>query len=323
MSASEVKKGMHLHELKPIDQFTEQRKQTDSTELSRCPECNTEEIIVDYARGENICAFCGLVLSSHLIDNSREGRRAFSNDEKSRRDQTGSPISLLVPDLGLTTVIDKNTAISLQLRRIFKWNTRMSWDNRNMLIAATEIKRIGGLLNLPQHVKELAAKIYRQAFKHKLLRGRSIKAMVVATLYYACRVEQIPRTLLEILKFTDSDSHDVRRCYRTLIRELKLSVPALDPTILVPKFIASLDLSNAVEKTAIRIMKAYALKYNIAGRDPKGILAAAVYISCLLHQQHRSQNRIAMVIQVTEVTLRSRFKEMLKFIRVPLPAQYM
>ncbi len=288
------------------------------TELNYCPECESNNIIIDRARGENVCISCGLVISHHIIDQGREGRRSFSMDEKSKRDQTGSPVSALLPDLGLATVIDTSVQLSQRMKRIIKWNTRMSWSNRNMLIAATEIKRIGSLLNLPLRVKEYSAKIYRRAFKMKLLRGRSIKAMVAASLYYSCRAEQIPRTLQEILKFTDSDPRDVRRCYRTLIRELKLTVPTLDPIILVPKYITALQLDNDVEKTAIKIIKLYSKKYNIAGRDPKGILAAAIYVACLHHHQNRSQSIIAKTIQVTEVTLRSRFKEISKIIRLQL-----
>jgi len=291
-----------------------------STEIAQCPECTSYNIVIDHARGENVCGACGLVLSHHLIDSAREGRRAFSHAEKSKRDQTGSPVSALLPDLGLTTVIDTNSQLSHRMRRIIKWNTRMSWSNRNMLIAATEIKRIGGLLNLPLRVKEYAAKIYRQAFKLKLLRGRSIRAMVAACLYYACRAERIPRTMQEILKFSDSDARDVRRCYRTIIRELKLSVPTLDPILLVPKFIATLQLSNEVEKTTIKIISHYRKRYNVAGRDPKGILAAAMYVACLYHNEPRSQSRIAKTVEVTEVTLRSRFKEILRFVKIPTAA---
>jgi len=292
------------------------KPETDS-EFKICPECQSSDLILDQARGENICARCGLVLSHHIIDISREGRRAFSMDEKSKRDQTGSPVSALLPDLGLSTVIDKNHQLSQRMKRVIRWNSRMTWSNRNMLIAATEIKRIGGLLNLPQRVKEYAAKIYRRAFKLKLLRGRSIKAMVVASLYYACRSERIPRTLQEILKFTDSDPRDVRRCYRTLVRELKLTVPALDPFLLVPKYIAALQLSNEIEKTTIKIIKFYSKKYQVGGKDPKGLLAGAIYVACLYHGISRSQSRIAKTIQVTEVTLRSRFKEISKIIKLP------
>lgn len=285
------------------------------SDLTSCPECKATKIVTDPNRGEQVCGECGLVISHHNIDRSREGRRSFSMNEKSQRDQTGSPISPLLPDLGLSTVIDTNGALSQQMKRIIKWNTRLTWNNRNMLIAATEIKRIGSLLNIPQRVKEYAAKIYRQAFKLKLLRGRSIKAMVSASLYYACRVEHIPRTLHEILKHSDSKARDVRRCYRILIKELKLKVPNLDPILLVPKYTNALDLNNDVEKTTVKIINFYRKKYPVGGKDPKGIIAAAIYIASIIHKEMRSQSRIAKTINVTEVTLRSRYQEMRKIIK--------
>ena len=204
----------------------------DTPSSTECIECHSSNIIYVSDKGEFVCGNCGLVLSHHNIDRERQGRRAFSSEEKSKRDQTGSPVTALLPDLSLTTVIDKSGPLKPRMKRIIKWNSRMSWDNRNMLIAATEIKRIGTLMNLPRRVKEYSAKIYKKAFHLHLLRGRSIRGMVAASLYYACRAEKVPRTLQEVLEYADAEARDVRRCYRTLIKELKLKVPNLDPVIL-------------------------------------------------------------------------------------------
>jgi transcription initiation factor TFIIB len=262
---------------------------------------------------------CGLVISDHIIDQDLSGRRSFSTEEKAKRETKGSPINALMPDIGLSTIIDVSHTpnLSQRMRRIFKWNTRMTWSKRNMLIATTEIKRIGTILNIPQHVKEYAAKIYRKAFAMNLLRGRSIKAMVAAIIYYVCRVEKVPRTLQEIMELSPVQPREVRRCYRTVIRELNLTVPNIDPVILIPKFITSLDLTNDVEKTALLILKKYMKMFPVGGKDPKGLIAAAIYLASQHHGQIRSQNRIAQTLKITEVTLRSRFKEMQRLIRLP------
>ncbi len=287
----------------------------DTPAMDFCTECHSHNVIFVPTTGEFVCGNCGLVLSHHNIDRERQGRRAFSMEEKSKRDQTGSPVTALLPDLSLTTVIDKKGNLTPRMKRIIKWNSRMSWDNRNMLIAATEIKRIGTLMNLPRRVKEYAAKIYKKAFHLKLLRGRSIRGMVAASLYYACRSEKVPRTLQEVLNYADCKGRDVRRCYRTLVRELKLKVPNLDPVLLVPKYISALDLNNKVEKTAIKIIKYYSKVYVTSGKDPKGIIAAALYCASIIHDKSISQRKIALTIQVTEVTLRSRYKEMCRIIK--------
>ncbi len=154
--------------------------------LNYCLECGGKIISIQ-EKGEIVCGQCGLVISERALDMSHSGKRAFTKQEKEKRERTGSPISILLPDLGLSTIIPKENIKNPDLKRAAKWNSRMSWDKRNMLIATTELKRIGSNLNLPNHIKKAAIRLYIEAFKKKLLRGRSINGMVAACLYFACR----------------------------------------------------------------------------------------------------------------------------------------
>lgn len=283
----------------------------------KCPECGSEGIIEDDQRGESICSSCGLVLTDHVVNSGQE-RRAFTTEERAKRIRTGAPITNLLPDMGLTTVIDRPSPKNQKLRRAVKWQNRLPWSKRNILIATTEIKRIAGILNLPQDVKETAAKVYKKAFHKKLLRGRSIKAMVAACVYYACRASKIPRTLQEILDQTDVEPKEMRKAYRTLIKELNLKVPALTPTSLVPKYISDLGLSNRVENRVVQILQAVKKQRFVAGKDPKGLCAAAIYLAAKELGESRSQQQIAKAIGITEVTLRSRAKVFQKFLNIEI-----
>ncbi|MFX1280886.1 MAG: transcription initiation factor IIB family protein [Promethearchaeota archaeon] len=280
-----------------------------------CPECDGK-VIPLHERGEIVCGQCGLVISERIVDISHSGKRAFTKQEKESRERTGSPISILLPDMGLSTIIDKSNIKSPDLKRAAKWNSRMTWDKRNMLIATTELKRIGSNLNLPNHVKKAAIRLYIEAFKKKLLRGRSINGMVAACLYFACRERKIPRTLQEILEQTSISAKNVRRCYRTLIRELNLKVPSTDPISLIPRFIAELDLDADAENGTIKILQTFTSKFSTSGKDPKGLCAGALYLVCKMKDKRVSQKEIANLVGVTEVTLRSRYKELIKMLNI-------
>ena len=251
-----------------------------------------------------------------MVDYSHSGKRAFTTQEKNNRERIGSPISILLPSMGLTTVIDKKNIINPDLKRAAKWNSRMTWQNRNLLIASTELKRISSNLNLPDHIKKEAMRLYREAFKMKLLRGRSINGMVAACIYYACRKKGFPRTLQEILDESSENAKDVRRCYRALIRELNLKVPNTDPLSLVPKLITSLDLDLEIEDLVRKILNTYKKRIPTSGKDPKGIVAGALYLACKLRQKNYTQKQIADTVGVTEVTLRSRYKELTKKLNI-------
>jgi transcription initiation factor TFIIB len=283
--------------------------------LSLCPECEGKTISIQ-EKGEIVCSNCGLVISERSLDRSHSGKRAFTKQEKERRERTGSPISILLPDMGLSTVIDKSSIKSPDLKRAAKWNSRMTWDKRNMLIATTELKRIGSNLNLPDHVKKSAIRLYIEAFKKKLLRGRSINGMVAACLYFACRDKKIPRTLQEILDETSVNAKNVRRCYRTLIREMNLKAPSTDPISLIPRFITELGLDVDIENTTIKVLQSFISNFSTSGKDPKGLCAGALYLVSKKKDKRISQKEIANVVGVTEVTLRSRYKDLISKLKI-------
>ena len=285
--------------------------------LNICPECKGQ-IITIQDTGEVVCSQCGLVLKERIIDFSHSGKRAFTAQEKKIRERTGSPISILLPDMGLTTVIDKKNIVNPDLKRAAKWNSRISWEKRNLLIATTELKRICSNLNLPDYIKLEAISLYKKAFKRKLLRGRSINGMVAACIYYACREKRIPRTLQEILDETSISAKDVRRFYRTLIKEFNLKTPSTDPIALIPRFITELGLDSEIEGLTIKILNAYKSNISMSGKDPKGIVAGVLYLACKIRKINLTQKRIANTVGITEVTLRSRYKELIKKLNVSI-----
>jgi transcription initiation factor TFIIB len=220
--------------------------------------------------------------------------------------------------MGLSTVIDKQKITNPDLKRAAKWNTRITWQKRNLLIATTELKRIGSNINLPNHVKEEAMRLYIEAFKRKLLRGRSINAMVAACLYVACRSKGIPRTLQEILEESSVSSKDVRRSISILMKEFNLKSQSTDPVSLIPRYITDLGLNSEIAALTSKILTTYIANFPISGIDPKGLCAGAIYIACKLKNIELTQLEIANIVGITEVTLRSRYKELKKKLKISL-----
>ncbi|MEM0005579.1 MAG: transcription initiation factor IIB [Ignisphaera sp.] len=289
--------------------------------LTRCPSGN---IIYDEVRGEWICADSGEVIAEHVIDRGPEWR-AFTAEEKEQRSRAGGPINIALHDSGLSTVIDwydrdasgrrLDLKRRLEIIRIRKWHSRtrvQSNIDRNIMQALNELDRIANQLGMPRVVREEAAIIYRRAVERELVRGRAIESMVAAALYAACRIHGVPRTLDEISKFTKSGRKEVARCYRLLVRELALKIPIVDAAEHAQRIAFMLGLSGATVKTAIEIIQKARESGVTAGRDPAGVAAAAVYIAALLNDERRTQKEVAMAAGVTEVTVRNRYKELMK-----------
>jgi transcription initiation factor TFIIB len=277
---------------------------------NKCPECAGSVLNVP-ERGETVCEVCGLVVDERGLDRNHSGIRAYSKQEKDKKERNGSPISILTPDIGFSTIIERKEIKNPDLKRAAKWNSQMSWEKRNLLIALTELKRLGVILNFPDRVKKAAILLYKQVFRKKLLRGRSINGMVAACAYYVSKQENIPITFQELIDESSMEATMVKKCYKILMRDLGLKSQTTDPIALIPRYRVELGMDIETENKIINLLEKYLKKNSVCGKDPKGLCAGALYLVSKFKNLKVNQKHIADVVGITEVTLRSRYKELI------------
>ena len=299
-------------------------------EINKCPECGSTHLVRDYERGELVCMDCGLVIDDSYIDQGPEWR-AFDSEQRDSRARTGAPMTYKIHDKGLSTEISWNnrdsygksipTRSRAQLYRLRKWQKRIKVSNaadRNLTQALQELERISSNLGLPNNVRETAALIYRKAVKENMIRGRSIEGVVAASIYAACRMLDIPRTLDEIASVTRVKKREIGRVYRIMSRTLKLSILPSKPDDYIDRFCAKLKLGGDVKKKAYEIIRMADEQHILSGRGPTGVAAATIYIASILCNERRTQREVAEVAGVTEVTIRNRYKELVDKLNLPV-----
>lgn len=298
-----------------------------------CPGCGQVENLFDQNRGELICSRCGIVISDKLIDKGPEWR-AFDSDQRERRTRVGAPMTYTIHDQGLSTIIDwKNkdfagheipAKLRAQIYRLRRWQSRIRVSDateRNLTFALSELDRMASVLGLPKSLRETAAKVYRNAVKSHLIRGRSIEGVAAASLYASCRLCKIPRTLQEISEVARVDKKEIGRSYRFVAARLNLTSNPTKATDYVPRFVSELKLSSEVSKKAVEIINVAEKKGLTSGRGPTGVAAASIYLASIFFKERRTQRDIARVSQVTEVTVRNRFKELITRLNLDIPAK--
>ena len=300
-------------------------ERTDEREESEelvCPECGGS-LINDAEHGETVCEECGLVVEEDEIDPGPEWR-AFDSSERDQKSRVGAPTTQMMHDKGLSTNIgwqDKDAygnALSSRQRekmqRLRTWNERFRTRDskeRNLKQALGEIDRMASALGLPENVRETASVIYRRALDENLLPGRSIEGVSTAALYAAARQAGTPRSLDEIATVSRVEKMELTRTYRYIIRELNLEIQPADPKSYVPRFASDLDLSEESERRARQLLDAAKEQGVISGKSPVGLAAAAVYAASLLTNEKVTQSEVSEVADISEVTIRNRYKELL------------
>jgi transcription initiation factor TFIIB len=200
-----------------------------------------------------------------------------------------------------------------QYYRLRKWHKRLiESKDRNLSFALSELQRIISFLNLPKPVHERIARYYEEAVDKGLVRGRSIESVIAALVYAVSRQFGTPRTLDEIAEASGLEKREIGRTYRYVARELTVRILPANPRDFVPRFCSILNLSDKVQAHAISILKK-AKKIDItSGKGPTGVAAAAIYIACVLAGEKRTQREVASIVNVTEVTIRNRYKELVE-----------
>ncbi len=168
-----------------------------------CKSCRSRSMIFDGITGETICSQCATVISD---------RQTIIERDPNSKSEMGQPTSLVYPDKGLSTVITSSNTdaygTSLNQDQLSSVNKIRYYDklssnknhSRNLrnafaIMAATKDK-----LTLTDPVIERAAYYYRKTLDSKLIKGRSIKEMVVSSIYAACKEMDIPRRLEDVSK---------------------------------------------------------------------------------------------------------------------------
>ncbi|WP_435116038.1 transcription initiation factor IIB [Halolamina sp. C58] len=301
----------------------ETEEEQESVDELQCPECGGS-LATDTEHGETVCQDCGLVVDEDSIDHGPEWR-AFDSREKDEKSRVGAPTTNMMHDKGLSTNIgwqDKDAygnqlsaSQRQKMQRLRTWNERFRTRDskeRNLKQALGEIDRMASALGLPENVRETASVIYRRALSEDLLPGRSIEGVSTASLYAAARKAGTPRSLDEISAVSRVEKDEIARTYRYVVRELKLEIQPADPEQYVPRFASDLGLSDEAERRARQLLQTAKEQEVHSGKSPVGLAAAAVYAASLLTNEKVTQSEVSEVANISEVTIRNRYHELLE-----------
>jgi len=286
----------------------------------KCLRCGKNNLVTDSESRELFCSSCGFVIDEKISDSEPE--RMFS-DTSVNKSRTGDRTSLTRHDQGLSTIINPlnkdasgkplSASMKSSLNQLRKLNSRSSVNPsvaRNLQQALSELLKMKEKLSLSDAVSEKAAYIYRKALERKLVRGRSISALIASSLYATCRESGTPRTLKEVSSAINITKKDLSACYRLILKELDLKMPVVDSVSCIAKIASIANLSEKTKRYAIKFLKKAEQEQILAGKDPMGMAGSALYLASIVTDEHITQKDIAMAAGTTEVTVRNRCKNL-------------
>ena len=293
-------------------------------------ECNplvrNNTTVTDFETGEVICQKCGVVLQDKISHNRKDGN-GFTNNAYHSHIRNRSNIRF--HDMGLATTIDKfnqdstgkpiDYKMKIAMKRMRLWDARSQAKNsseRNLRIALSEMEKLREKLCLSDAITERSAYLYRKAAKAQLIRGRSIKGVIGACVYVACREMDTTWTIMDISKNLQENKSSIARNYRMLFQNLRLTVSVPDPIKCIVKIANNLEIPENTKREAIIIFDILKEKKLTAGKKPDAVAATVLYMASIKMNVNLSQQKISTISGITGVTIRNRYKEYIKHVEL-------
>jgi len=176
------------------------------------------------------------------------------------------------------------------------------------MLALSELGGLKDRLAVPDDVAKRAARIYLRALERDRIRGRAIPVLVASVIYAACRGSETPRSLKDVERAANIKRKHIARGYRFLVNELGLKMPVADSALCVERIAGRIGIAEGTRRSADDVLERARRSAAAAGKDPMGLAAAAIYFACVEAGEGRSQRDIAEAADMTESTVRNRYR---------------
>lgn len=280
--------------------------------------CGSNQIVDDHKNGYCLCIACGTILQSKLIDEGMEWR-AFgdSNIDPCR---VGAPSNPLLESEQLDTIIGGPGAAAFALNKIHLKST-MRGPERGLINGFNLITAFCDRSSLQKQVSDRAKYIYKIIEEKKLLKGKNLEGSVGACIYIACRQLGCARTFKEISVLTNVPKKEIGRCYKLMHRHVDM-IACVRTQDIVSRFCSDLSLSIKMQNLATEISARAQENGCVAGKSPDSVAAAIIYLVTNLYPEHKDiQKNIPYVTNVTDVTIKNTYKELLNVKEIIIPTE--
>jgi transcription initiation factor TFIIB len=297
--------------------------------MSRCCEVcgNTTAWVNDDNTGDVICGGCGFIASEKCISSGKDWR-SYNIEQENQRSRVGPKKNMYVYDGGLATTIDtsckdsKGQTLSASERqkqkKLKKTQDRfkiVGSQDRNFTDAMNQLHALSQSFQLTKQVKEEVVFRYRKIVKDQLLKGRTIQYILVALIYIIQAELKIPFAISDVCKKGNISETDLTKYRKKVYTALQLNPKPILTSHYLNTIHRVLHLDQGLILQFSNLLYQRVKKINpllLQGKYPSGIASGMYYLAANILQYDCTQHQIREVLDVTDVTVRTRYREIVQ-----------
>jgi len=276
---------------------------------------------------------CGIIYKD-IVDHSAEWRYYGADDNQSG-DPTrcGMPINPYLQESSYGCKILYNAPMTYEMRKIKRYTEwqSMPYKEKSQYDEFQIITTMANNAGIPKMIIDDAIRYHKKISEYKLtFRGDNRDGVIAASIYIACRINNLPRTAKEIAHIFHLDiTSSTKGCKNAvaIINNLeqdmenneKTNLGITKPESFIERFCSKLNINTELTKLckfiAMKIEKENIMPEN----TPHSIAGGVVYFISQLCSLNVSKKEIRAVSEISEVTINKCFKklECIKYKLIP------
>ena len=183
-----------------------------------CPDCQQTNVTEDWTEGNVICADCGLVLETHLVDQRSEWRTFASDDGKGddpsrvgKAEDPNNPGEHLQTSISFNSSGQRDRALDRAHASIYK-----EAGQQQLETAFSQIRTYCNALHLPHTTEQKASELYRKLHQAPQLRGKNADGVKLACILTATRKNKNGISYDLMMNVSGVSKRDISRAFKSL-----------------------------------------------------------------------------------------------------------
>ena len=300
-----------------LDELSENKDKKELDNKTICCDNNKNHLVSD---GMIVCKLCNNTVTN-IID-SAEWRYYGSGDSKaSDPTRCGMPVNQLLPESSVGSFISTRGSRNLSMYKVRKYQQwgGMPYKERTLLKVFQDITRVCNKIGIPEMIIKESHVLYKIVSTTKITRGSNRKGIIAACVYFACKINNVPRSTNEVASiFSITPTIMTKGCkkFQEIMQLQKVDINRIHNTNtinmddFIDRFCSNLKL-NTDDILTIKHISYLSQIYNLVNDNtPPSMAAGCIYLYIKEVNYNIHKKNIADVCKISEVTINKCYKKL-------------
>jgi len=293
-----------------------------SENKNKCVACQSDNLVIDDSNGHTICADCGVVHDEFL-----NKQPDFSKEESSS--SYGCPTNHFFPKSALGTKIKMkgwNKITSLQRQG------QMPYKEKSLMDVLNNIQSKCKKYSITQSIIDSAKILYKKvndskhtkgtrAGKARIMRCINRRSMIAACVFYACKIQNEPRSPKEIADIYDLEIKNVNRGCRKFLDYIDLEhfidkFSSSQASDFIERFAKKLLIDKKYIDNAIDISKNIKNLDLASTHEPPSVAAGCILLVSNTNNLGLNKKEISNIFNISDVTISKTYRRIFPYHKI-------